>query len=146
MREEIELLEFIFQNAKIAAESIARIRKERKKEDDLDVFLKEELLNYRKISNAAKTMIERRTKKVRDISLLTKLATYMNVKLNGINEDSTSSVAKMLIQASTMGRNEIIEKINDYKIRNKNVSNIANRLLLSEEQNIEKLTNFLKYN
>ncbi len=146
MREEIELLEFIFQNAKIAAESIARIRKERKKEDDLDILLKENLLNYKKISNAAKTMIERRTKKVRDISLLTKLATYMNVKLNGINEDSTSSVAKMLIQASTMGRNEIIEKINDYKIRNKNVSNIANRLLLFEEQNIENLTNFLKYN
>lgn len=144
MRDEIELLEYIFQNSKIGVENIMRIRKERKKSDELDEVLKDMVLNYRKIANASRTMIERRTKKTRDISILSKLATYMNVKLNGINEDSISSVATILIQASTIGKTEILDRIDEYRVKSKNVENVANRLIQLEEQNIERLNLFLK--
>lgn len=144
MKDELELLEYIFQNSKIAVESIMRIRKERKKIDDLDNLLKDMILNYRKIGNASRTMIERRTKKARDIGILSRLATYMNIKLSGITEESISSVATMLIQACSMGKNEITNKMNEYKVKSKNVNNVANRLLQLEEQNIERLKVFLK--
>ena len=64
MSEEIEFLDYIYQNAKMGQESIGRLLKTRNKKDEIEDVAKEQLNDYKKIANSAKAMIERRKKKV----------------------------------------------------------------------------------
>ncbi|MEG0873133.1 MAG: hypothetical protein RSE00_04185 [Clostridia bacterium] len=43
-----------------------------------------------------------------------------------------------------MGIDDIKEKLEEYKIKDKNILNLASRLILLEKSNIEKVSRFLK--
>ena len=80
--------------------------------------------------------------KVEDISILTKLATYMGVKLNITDKNDMSSVAKMLIQGSTVTINQIEQKLQEYNIKSKYIHNLTSRLIAIEKNNIQNLEKF----
>ncbi|MDD3304147.1 MAG: hypothetical protein PHP54_04440 [Clostridia bacterium] len=142
MKEEIEFLDFIYQNAKMGQESIGRLLKTRNKNDEIEVVAREQLNDYRRISNSAKGMIERRKKKAKELDIISKVATNMSIKFNLAKDDSQKEVADMLIKGSTMGITQIKKHLDDYKLKNKNVINLANRLLSIEEKNLENLVKF----
>ncbi len=139
MKEEIEFLEYVYQNAKMGQESIVRMLKTRNKGDEIELVLKEQLADYRKIVNSASAMLERRKKKAKDINIMAKIGTYMNVKFNMLNDDSTQKVANMFIEGSKMGIEQIEKNLAEYNITNKNVINIGKRLLEIEKRNISNL-------
>ena len=139
MKEEIEFLEHIFQNAKMGQESIMRMLKTRNKKDEIELVLKEQLNDYRKLANSAKVMLDRRKKKVEDINVMAKIGTYMNIKLNILTDDSMQKVANMFIEGSKMGIEQIEKLLEEYKISNRHVINIAERLLDIEKKNIKIL-------
>lgn len=143
MNEEIEFLDYIYQNAKMGQESIGRLLKTRNKKDEIESVAREQLNDYRKISNSAKGMIERRKKKVKELDVLSKVATYMSVKMNLAKDDSPRETATMLIKGSNMGITQIKKHLEEYNLKNKNVINLANRLLAIEERNIENLKKFI---
>lgn len=142
MGEEVEFLECIYQNTCISENNLRRIRKERKNKDKFDELLKEISIKYKRICNSLKVMIERRKKKINDISILTQLATYMNVKINIGNYDNIQNIAQMIIQGTKTEKDEIIRLLNEYKLKNKNVLNIANRILDFDSQIIEILSKY----
>ena len=142
MEEEIEFLEYIYRTTKSNQESILRLLKEIDVDENLYQILKAQLIEYKKILNSSKKMIERRKEKVDDISILTKLATYMGVKLNITDKDDMSSVAKMLIQGSTVTINQIVQKLQEYSIKSKYIHNLTNRLIAIEKNNIKNLEKF----
>ena len=97
MKEEIEFLEYIYQNSKMGQDSIINMLKTRNKNDEIELVLKEQLKDYRKVVNSASAMLERRMKKVKDINVMAKIGTYMNIKLNMLEDDSPQKVADMFI-------------------------------------------------
>ena len=143
MSEEIEFLDYIYQNAKMGKESIGRLLKTRNKKDEIEDVAKEQLNDYKKIANSAKAMIERRKKKVKELDVISKVATYMSVKMNLAKDDGPKEVANMLIKGSNMGITQIKKHLEEYKLKNKNVINLTNRLLTIEEKNIENLKKFI---
>lgn len=142
MGDEVEFLERIYQNTCISENNLRRIRKERKSKDKFDELLKEICFKYRKICVSLKAMIERRKKKISDISILTQLATYMNVKLNIGNYDNIQNISQMIIQGTKTEKDEIIRLLDEYNLKNKNVLNIANRILDFENQTINLLEEY----
>ena len=140
MNEEIEFLEYIYQNAKMGIESIARLIKSRKKNDELDKILKEQLHDYGKIAISAKNMLKRRGKEPKDISIMSKIATYMSIKINLAKENPDIEAIDMMIKGSSMGIEQIKRHLEEYKIKSKTVVNLANRLINIEENNLKKLT------
>ena len=142
MGEEVEFLELIYQNTCISDNNLRRIRKERKTKDKFDELLKEISVKYKKICNSLKAMIERRKKRINDISLLTQFATYMNVKINIGNYDNIQNIAQMVIQGTKSEKDEIIRLIKEYNLKNKNVLNIANRILDFEMETIDALEKY----
>ena len=84
---------------------------------------KEQLNDYKKIANSAKAMIERRKKKVKELDVISKVATYMSVKMNLAKDDGPKEVANMLIKGSNMGITQIKKHLEEYKLKNKNVIN-----------------------
>lgn len=143
MDEEIEFLNYIYQNAQMGRESIGHILKKQNLGEIKECLL-EQRDDYTKICRSAKAMIERRKKKAKDISVISQIMSYMSVKSN-LNADSTDShIAEMLIKGSGIGIKEISKKIADYKKVSKPVTNVANRLLYLEERNIENLKKFVQ--
>lgn len=143
MSEEIEFLNYIYQNAQMGKESIGHILK-RDNIGKIKETLEEQKADYVKICNSARGMIERRKKKAKDIGVISQMMTYMSVNAN-LNEDmSDSHIAEMLMKGSGIGIKEITKKIAEYKKVSKPVINIANRLLYLEEQNIDNLKKFVQ--
>lgn len=147
MNEEIEFLEYIYQNAKICQETIARIIKNRNKKDELENVIKTQYFEYKKISNSAKNMLERRKKKVNEeISIMAKIVTYMEIKKNINKEKDITEIVSLLIEGSKVGIEQITSRLNEVKIKNKPVLNIANRLINVEKNNIKELQKYADTN
>lgn len=147
MNEEIELLEYIYQNSKICQESIARIIKTRNKKDKLEEIIKKQYLEYKKVSNSAKNMLERRRKKVKDdIGVMAKIVTYMEIKKNIAKDDSINEISTLLIEGSKVGVAQTIKRLKELKVTNKPILNLANRLIDIEKNNIEELKKYAKLN
>ncbi len=144
MKEEIEFLEYIYQNSKMGQDSIINMLKTRNKNDEIELVLKEQLEDYRKVVNSASAMLERRMKKVKDINVMAKIGTYMNIKLNMLEDDSPQKVADMFIEGSKMGIEQIEKNLQEYNISNKYVKNLGEKLLEIEKKNISNLHKYSK--
>ena len=145
MSEEIEILDYIYQNSKICQDTIVRIIKSRNKKDRLEEVIKKQYLEYKKVSNSAKNMLERRKKKVKEeINVMGKIVTYMEIKRNIEKDDRESEIALLLIEGSKVGLEQTKERLNDIKIVNKPVLNLVNRLINLEKSNINELSIFVE--
>lgn len=139
MNEEIEFLEYIYQNSKMGIESIGRLIKSRNKDDKLDKIFKEQLHDYTKIANSARGMLKRRNREIKEIGVMSKIATYMTIKMNLSKNNPDKEAVDMVIKGSRMGIEQINKHLNEYRIKSKTVINLANRLINIEEKNLEKL-------
>ena len=140
MNEEVEFLEYIYQNAKMGIESIGRLIKSRKKDDELDKIFKEQLNDYNKVANSARGMLKRRGKETKEIGVMSKIATYMTIKMNLSKENPDKEAIDMVMKGSRMGIDQINKHLQEYKIKSKSVMNIANRLISIEQNNLLKLS------
>lgn len=139
MNEEIEFLEYIYQNARMGIESIGRLIKSRNKDDELDKIFKKQLHDYSKIANSARAMLKRRNREIKDISVMSKIVTYMTIKKNLSKDNPDKESIDMVIKGSKMGVEQITKHLSEYRIKSKTVINLANRLMGIEWKNLEKL-------
>ena len=63
------------------------------------------------------------------------------MKLGGRNTDS--KIADMMIQGNTMGMTKSLKHLHDYHGKDEQVRDLANKLLKTEERNLEQLKKFL---
>ena len=73
------------------------------------------------------------------VRLWSNLMTRM--KLNGRNTDS--KIADMMIQGNTMGMTKSLKHLHDYHGKDEQVRDLANKLLKTEEANIQQMKKFL---
>lgn len=145
MNNEIEILEFIYENTKVCQETILRIIKIRNKNDELEGHIKKQYLEYKKISNSSKNMLERRKKKVNDeVNIVGKIVTYMQIKKNIQKDDSKEQIANILIEGSKIGIEQIKNKISEIKIKSKPILNLINKLINLENYNIQEMKKICK--
>lgn len=138
MNDDIEFLEYIYQNTKMEIESIARILKI-KKNDILNSILKEQLYEYNKIANSAMNMLKRRNREIKDIGIMSKIATYMSIKINSKKDNPQKDIIDMLIKEKTIQVDQIKKHMEEYRIKCKTVINLANRLIHLEENHVNIL-------
>ena len=138
MYDDIELLEYLYQNVKINQEIIGQIIKLNRVEENLKNILKEHLKNYIKITNSVKTMLQRRKKEVKDIGVISKMATYMNVKTNLSKKSDSKEIKILVIQGSKISIEEINKKLKEFKIKSKSIINLAERLIMFENEFVNK--------
>ena len=82
------------------------------------------------------------TKKV--LAPLKKSAPTLWLTSQTMADDSTSHIAKMLIQGSSMGITEAVKKLHQYENDvEKDIKKLMERLQEFEEENVEKLKEFL---
>lgn len=142
MKEDIELLNYIYQNAKMGLIGISNI-KDSIKNKKLLKTIKEQENDYFKICTAATELLTSLHEEREDISSIAQIMTYIDAKVNTMTDNSTINLARMMINGNTKGIVEIQEKIKNYHGNNNQVLTLAKELLKIEKRNTENLTKFL---
>lgn len=142
MNENIEFLNYILENAQMGTNTISQII-DIVKDIDIGSQLKLQLNEYNAIYDSAKQKIQQFHGEIKDIGTLTKISTYIMININTLTNKTSSHIAEMLIQGSSMGIIDITKNLKKYKDANEDIIALGNRLLEFEQNNIEKLKLFL---
>lgn len=142
MNENIEMLQYIYQNSEMGKVTINQILEEIKDLEFKDVIL-EQLKDYEYVVQKAEKLLSDEKKYPKDLNITTKIMTYFGIKMNTLKDDTSSHIAEMMINGSTMGITQITKNLNNYKNIDNDIKDLGSRLLKIEQDNIEKLKPYL---
>ena len=142
MDENTELLNYVYQNSQMGVETIDQL---------LDIIedgdFKKQLISqkneYREINEEAEKLLNENGYDEKGISAFDKIRSYLMINIQTLADKSTSHVAEMMLTGSNMGIINAIRNIKKYDDADKNILNLMKKLLRFEENNMEKLKEFL---
>lgn len=145
MNENLELLEFVYENAEMGAYSTTELVKSLKeKENKIKPLLELELKEYEKHMSKCKNILEDNEVDPKTVSMMAKMGSKMGIMKETMKDNSDSAIAQMLIQGFTMGSVSLTSKIDKYEENtDKKISKIAKNYLTFLEKEIERLKEYL---
>jgi hypothetical protein len=138
----IELLNYIYQNAEMGKDTITQLLGI-VEDAPLKQALESQQKEYNEIFDIAHDKIEQANKHSKGISSISKITTYLMININTIMNRKPSHIAEMMIQGSTMGITDVTKKLKEYDSAAPDILALADRLLKFEQQNLEEMKNFL---
>ncbi|ABR34193.1 hypothetical protein [Clostridium beijerinckii] len=73
----------------------------------------------------------------KDINVFSKASTYVMINLNTLVNKTSSHISEMMIKGSVMGIIDITKRIKEYPNADKEILDLANKLLKLEQNNVE---------
>lgn len=143
MNENVEVLNFIYQNSEMGTNTLAELIDIAGDVPFEQVLLKE-LEGYKAINKEAIDLLEKEEHEPKGIKKLDQIKTYIMIKATTLNNQSASHLAEMLIQGSTMGTVDMCKKLNSYQNLKDEIRALGEYLLKFEEGNIEELKEYLR--
>lgn len=138
----VEFLNYIYQNAQMGVIGIEHIEN-----DVQDAGLKEEIKRekneYETICNEAIEIFIRYGKEEKEIGKMAEMSSYMMSKMKVMMDSSTTNLAKMMMEGNNKGIIEITEKLNHYDDADEDIVKLAEKLLQTEQNNLENLKEYL---
>lgn len=140
---ELEILERIYQNLIMIKEAILRVIKIQNINENLNIFLKDILKIYQKLIYSVIGMIKNRNrnKEEEKIGVISKMTTYMSVKINLKKCNNIKDILEMVKQDILIRNEEINTIIKDYNKISKTILNLCNRINIENVKCIKKLEN-----
>lgn len=143
METNIELLNYIYQNAEMGKDSTEHLLKICE-DNELKKVLQSQLSEYKKVFDIADNKIKSANKDPKELSSITKLSTDIMLNLKTLKDKSSSHISEMMIQGSTMGIIDITKKLNEYNDASKDILDLGENLLKFQQEKIEEFKKFLK--
>lgn len=144
MINDMTMLNFIRQNTQMGRQGILDVLP--KVENENSAFtgvLNRQRREYESIYAEADTMLRELGGQRENISAMSKISSQMMTTMKTMADSSVSHIADMMIQGSSMGVTKIIQHKNDYDRSNPRITALADKLLKTEQNNIEELKKFL---
>ena len=141
MLPEMELLQYIYKTADMGCEGIHVVQD--RAEDRLRDELNREFSQYAEIRDEADDMIRKRGEEPKGTGVMAKMGTEMMSATQLAMDDSRSKIAEMMIQGTTMGVVKTIRHIRDYEGDDAPARELADKLLRTQEKNVEEMKAFL---
>ena len=142
MLSETQLLNHIYQTAEMGQDGILSVMKYAN-EPRLLSALNAQMTEYRKLQNSAAEMMRARKVEPKGISSMAKVGSEMMSAMKTMTDHSATKIAEMMIQGSTMGVTKSIRTIRDCALKDEQVRHLADKLLETEQANIEEMKKFL---
>ena len=142
MINDVEMLNYVLQNAEMGCQGIASVRK-RVHDSSVDNVLCEQLVRYGKIYHCANNMLRNRGAEIHHISPMTKAMTRYAANRDLKRDSSSSHIAEMMIKGNTMGVNKMTRHIRSYDGNDSNIRLLAKKMLDTEEEHIREMKVFL---
>lgn len=142
MIHEIDLLNQIHQNADMGRDSISHIIKLC---DDVEFLhaLNSQLADYEQVYNKSEDLLHKLGAEPQDANPMAKTMAHISSTMKSMINPSTSKLAEMMVQGSTMGITNLTKQINAYSGNKPEVLELAKKQLHMEEQNLEDLKKYL---
>ena len=142
MINETQLLNHIYQTAEMGQDGIQSVMKYAD-EPKLREALNAQMTEYRKLQNSAGEMLRQRQREPEGISTMAKMGSEMMSAMKTMTDHSATKIAEMMIQGSTMGVTKSIRTIRDCELKDERVRDLADKLLKTEQANIEEMKKYL---
>ena len=142
MNANAEFLNYVYQNSQMGVDTLQQLL-DITEDEKLQAYLEKQLEGYRKFHSEARDLLNRNGYDEKGLGTFEKVRTYLMVNLQTMTDASTSHIAKMLIQGSTMGVTSLTRQIRDYDGEDTEVLDFAKKQLKREEKNIDELKKFL---
>ncbi len=143
MNANVEMLNYIYQNAQMGQETLNHII-EIANDEHFIKMLNEQLDEYKKIFDVAEEKINNYEKSAKEISGMQKGQAHMMISIQTLKDKTPSHISEMLIKGSTMGVIQMVRKIRQYKnVVDSDILSLGERLLNFEKQNISNCIEFL---
>lgn len=106
--------------------------------------LRSQLREYDEIYNEADRLLRERGGQVKSVHPLVKQSSVLSSKLRvRASEDTTSKIAELMLQGNTRGMIKSMHNIRTMGILDPKVSSLSNRLLQTEQANIDQMKQYL---
>ena len=143
MDKNIEFLNYIYQNAEMGVIGIDHII-DRVSNADLERLIREQREEYNQILSDTKDIFKKYGKEEKEIGTLAKMGANMTTDMMMLmKKGEDKAIAKMMIEGSNKGIIEITEKLNNYTECDQEIIDLANKLLETEQHNLDELKKYL---
>ena len=142
MLSENQLLNHIYQTAEMGREGVQSVLRYAD-EPKLVNALNSQLTEYEQIQNAAGSLLQARGEPPKGLGPVTKASSEVMSTVKAMTDRSPANIAEMKIQGSTMGVTKSLRTIRDSDVRDEVVRHLADKLLQTEQANIEEMKRFL---
>ncbi len=139
-----ELASAVYKNVKMGSELIVtmmpKISSQQLKSD-----VTQQLADYEKYAEKAKKLVCKAGEEPKEESVLSKWMAKMGIQMNTMTDSTTSHLAEMMIEGSTMNVNDLLRKIHEAEIYDGGSAemSLAREIVNFEERNIENLKEYL---
>ena len=139
-----KFLQNIYSNVKMGSESIINLLS-KVKDDEMKSYMTTQLDQYEKYAADIKKKLEEKGVQAKEESAMTKLSAKMGMSMNTMIDSTTSHIAEMMVQGSTMDITDLLQKVGAYSKYSECSDSIAlaKEIVAFEEKNVEKMKGFL---
>ena len=142
MLNDIELLQSVRKTARMGCEGIDDILPITGNET-FRKTLETQREEYHKICDEADRMLVLKKAEPEDLTAMAKMGSKTMTMMKTMKDDSEEHLAEMMYQGSAMGVTKIIRNLREYTGNDSSVRALAERLLKTEENNMDQMKKFL---
>ena len=142
MLSENQLLNHIYQTAEMGREGIHSVLKYAE-DPTLASALNSQYTEYEKLQNAAGSLLHASGEPPKGLGPVARASSEVMSTVKAMTDRSPANIAEMMIQGSTMGVTKSLRTIRDCNVKEGEVRRLADRLLKTEQANIEEMKRFL---
>lgn len=142
MNANTEMLNFIYQNSQMGVTTISQLL-DIVEDQEFKKHLNSQLDEYKEIHKLARQKLNENGYDEKGIGAFDKIKTYLMINMQTLTDRSASHIAEMLIIGSNMGVINAVKNLKKYHNVEQDIKNLMERLLKTEENNIQELKAFL---
>ena len=139
---EIDLLSHIYQTAEMGQDGITSVLRY-SPDPSLRQALERQKREYRELQASAGDMLRSRGVQPDGVGAAAKLSSELMSAMKTMVDHSSTKIAEMMIQGSTMGVTKSLRTLRDCRPEDPRVKDLADKLLKTEQANIEEMKTFL---
>ena len=145
MIENMELLNFVYENAEMGMHSLNNLSDIlRNKDNKIKGLIEDELKEYNSFLKESEKLLKKNKIEPKKTNLMAKISSKMGIAMETMKDNSDPAIASMVIEGLTMGIVEMETKIENYKkLVDKKILKLSTKFLKFQEEEIEKLKTFM---
>ncbi len=139
-----EFLQDIYSNVKMGSDSIINLLP-KIKDDDMKTMMTSQLNQYEKYAQNVKDKLVAQGIQPKEVNPVSKLGAKIGMEMKSMQDSTTSHMAEMMVQGSTMDVTDLLQKVRAYESypECRDSVRLAKEIVDFEERNIEKMKKFL---
>ena len=139
---EIDLLSHVYQTAEMGQDGITSVLRY-SRDPSLRKALERQKREDRELQASAGDMLRSRGVQPDGVGAAAKLSSELMSAMKTMVDHSSTKIAEMMIQGSTMGVTKSLRTLRDCRPEDPRVKDLADKLLKTEQANIEEMKTFL---